>query len=167
MFQVNDYIFYGSGGICRVEAVCEEPFEGAPKGVCYYVLHTLAEPKQVIWNPVENDRVLMRPVLTTSEIEALLSSLSSLSPLEGEGARALRDQYIAAIKSGLPELWGRVLITVRLRERAEAARLTRVTDAEHGFFDAAKRAIAAEIALAKGCDTAEAEATILSCLPQI
>ena len=167
MFKENDYIFYGSGGICRVEAVCEEPFEGAPKGVRYYVLHTLAEPKQVIWNPVENDKVLMRPVLTVAEGEALLSSLSSLAPLEGEGAKALREQYITAIKSGVPESWGRVLITVRLRERAEVARLTRVTDAEHGFFDSAKRSIAAELALAKGCATAEAEAAILSCLPEI
>ena len=167
MFKVNDYIFYGSGGICRVEAVCEEPFEGAPKGVCYYVLHTLSEPKQVIWNPVQNEKVLMRPVLTAEEAEALLASLSDLAPLEGDGAKALREQYIAAVKSGLPEMWGRVLITVRLRERAEAARLTRVTDAEHGFFDTAKRAIAAELALIKGCETAEAEALLLSYLPKI
>ena len=166
MFKVNDYIFYSSGGICRVDAICEEPFEGAPKGVCYYVLHTISEPKQVIWNPVQNDKVLMRPVLTLEEIDALLNTLALLPPLEGDGARALREQYIAAVKSGSPEAWGRVLVTVCHRERAAAARLTRVTDAEHGFFDSAKRLIAAEVALAKGCSIPEAEALITCHLPK-
>lgn len=166
MYKVNDYIFYGSSGICRVEAVCEEPFDGAPKGVCYYVLHTLSEPKQVIWNPVNNEKVLMRHVLTEAETDELLSSLSSLPPLEGEGAKALREQYITAVKSGQPEMWGRVLVTVCLRERAAAAKLTRVTDAEHGFFDTAKRLIACELALAKGCPVSDAEKTITACLPK-
>ena len=167
MFKVNDYVFYSSGGICRIDAVCEEPFEGAPKGVCYYVLHTLAEPKQVIWNPVNNEKVLMRHVLTDAEADELLDLFPTLPPLEGDGAKALREQYIAAVKSGQPTEWGRVLITVRLRERAEAVRLTRVTDAEHGFFDNAKRLIAAELALAKHCTCEEALETIESRLPSL
>lgn len=166
MFKVDDYIFYGSGGICRVDAVCEEPFDGAPKGVCYYVLHTVSEPKQVIWNPVANDKVLMRPVLTREEAMTLLDRLADLSPLEGEGAKALREQYITAIKSGLPDAWGRVLITVCLRERAAAAKLTRVTEAEHGFFDNARRLLGAEIALAEGCPLSEAEQMISARLPK-
>ena len=28
-FKTNDYIFYGTDGICQVDAVCENPFEGA------------------------------------------------------------------------------------------------------------------------------------------
>ena len=166
MFKINDYIFYSSGGICRVEDVCEEPFEGAPKGVCYYILHTTSEPKQVIWNPVNNDKVLMRPVMTLEEASALLDSLASLSPLEGDNAKALREQYIASIKSGMPENWGRVLVTVCLRERAAAAKLTRVTDAEHAFFDNAKRLIANELALAEGCTVPEAEKIISAHLPK-
>ncbi len=166
MFKVNDYIFYSSGGICRVEDICEEPFEGAPKGVCYYVLHTTSDPKQVIWNPVNNDKVLMRPVLTREEARALLARLTDLTPFEGDGAKALREQYITSIKSGMPESWGRVLVTVCLRERAAAAKLTRVTDAEHGFFDNAKRLIANELALAEGCTVPEAEKIISAHLPK-
>ncbi len=165
MFKINDYIFYGSGGICRVENICEEPFEGAPKGVCYYVLHTLSEPKQVIWNPVQNDKVLMRPVMTKSDCDALLSSLSSLSPFVGDSAKVLREQYINAIKSGHPSSWGRILVTVKARERAAEAKLVRVTDAEHNFFDNAKRLIVNELALAKGISLADAEELLLFYLP--
>lgn len=159
-FKEGDYIFYGSGGICRIDSICEMPFEGAKEGVPYYVLHTLAEPKQVIWNPVENDKVLMRAVLTRDEAENVLSSLTSLTPLEAPCAKLLREQYIGAMKSCDPTEWARVIHTYSVRRRAAEAKLLRVTEAERNFHDNAIRLLAAEVALVLGATYAEAEARI-------
>ena len=70
MFEINDFVFYGMTGICRIDAICENPFEGAPAGVLYYVLNTLTEPKQTIFNPVVNEKVRIRPVMT--ECDAIM-----------------------------------------------------------------------------------------------
>ena len=157
MFKVNDYVFYGANGICRIDAIKKEPFQGAPADVLYYVLHTISEPKQIIWNPVTNDKVPMRYVMTRDESEQFFLVLPTLSPLEGSSAKQLRDAYIGAIKSGDPVLWGRILRTYRMRLHLAEAKLARVTDAERNFYDNARRLLAHEIALATGIDLAAVE----------
>lgn len=147
MFEVNDYVFYGVNGVCQIDDIRQEPFDGAPKGILYYVLHTLSEPRQIIFNPVNNEKVRMRHVMSKSEAKDFFSLLPTLSPLEGSSAKQLRDAYISAIKSGEPTAWGRVLCTYRTRLRLADARLTRVTDAERAFYENARRMLAAEIGL--------------------
>lgn len=148
MFNVNDYVFYGANGICRIDDITKEPFAGAPKDVLYYVLHTLSEPKQTILNPVTNEKVPMRYVMTREESEQFFLLLPTLAPLEGSSAKQLRDAYIGAIKSGDPILWGRILRTYLTRLHLAEAKLARVTDAERNFYETARRLLAQEIALA-------------------
>ena len=164
MFKENDFIFYGCAGICKLDAICEQPFEGARTGVSYYVLHTLNEPRQIIYNPTDNDRVLMRHIMTPSEAEEYLRVLSSLSPLEGESARELREGYLTAVKSGLPSEWGRILRTYVTRRRLSEAGLARVTDAEQSFFDQARKLLSEELALVLSISLSEAEARITQAL---
>ena len=160
MFKVNDYVFYGVNGVCQVDDICTEPFEGAPVGVLYYVLHTLSEPRQTILNPVANDKARMRYVMTKEEADAFFSLLPTLSPLDGDTAKQLRDAYISAIKSGEPSEWGRVMRTYLSRLRLADAKLTRVTDAERGFYESARRLLASEIALALSLPVNEVEARL-------
>lgn len=148
MFKVNDYVFYGANGVCQIDDICTDPFEGAPKGLLYYVLHTLSEPRQTILNPVTNDKVRMRCVMTEAEAVGFFSLLPTLSPLEGNSAKQLRDAYIDAIKSGDPAAWGRVMCTYCTRLRLAEAKMTRVTDAERNFYESARRMLAIEISLA-------------------
>lgn len=162
MFKVNDYVFYGVNGVCRIDDICSAPFEGAPKDVLYYVLHTLSEPRQTIFNPVTNEKVRMRYVMTNREAEDFFSLLPTLSPLEGNSAKELRDAYITATKSGEPSEWGRIMRTYTARVRLSDAKLTRVTDAEKNFYENARRMLATEIALALEMSLAEVEARLTS-----
>ena len=157
MFEVNDYVFYGMTGICRIDDICENPYEGAPKGVLYYILHTLTEPKQTIINPVSNEKVHIRHVMTKEDAEAFFSLLPTLPALEGSSAKQLRDAYIASVKSGDPTAWGRILRTYRARLHLAEAKLARVTDAERNFYEQALRLLGAEIALALSISLSEAE----------
>lgn len=160
MFKVNDYVFYGANGVCRIDDICTEPFDGAPAGLLYYVLHTLSEPKQTIWNPVTNEKVAMRYVMTRAESENFFLILPTLAPLEGNSAKQLRDAYISAIKSGDPMLWGRIMRTFLTRMRLAEAKLARVTDAERSFYDSARRLLAYEISLATELPMPEVEARL-------
>ena len=162
-FKADDYIFYGTDGICQIDDICENPFEGAPAGVCYYVLHTVKEPRQTIWNPVDNERVLMRAVMTLEEIDALLYSLPSLEPFSAPNAKLLREKYIAGVKSGSPTEWGRVMQTYLFRLAIRDGSV-RVTDAERAFYDNAHTLLSEEIALVKVLSKAEAENIVDGCL---
>ena len=158
-FKVNEYIFYGTDGICRIDDICENPFEGAPAGVCYYVMHTISEPRQTIWNPVLNDRIPMRTLMREEDISALLREIKTLAPFSAPSTKLLREEYLGAIKGGIPTEWGRVLITYLSRSAVNDGTV-RVTDAEHGFFESAKALLSAEIALVCGIERQEADALI-------
>ena len=164
MFKVNDFVFYGVNGVCQIDDICTEPFAGAPNGILYYVLHTLTEPRQIIFNPVNNERVRMRHVMSEEEARNFFSLLPTLSPMEGSSAKELRDSYIKAIKSGEPTEWGRVMRTYRARLRLSDARLTRVTDAERSFYENARRMLATEIGLALSLPVSEVEGQLTDVL---
>ncbi len=150
LFKEGDYIFYGSGGLCRIDSICEMPFEGAKVGIPYYILHTLSEPKQTILNPSDNERVLMRPVMTKDEAMNIFAALPSLLPFEAPSSKLLREKYIAAIKSASPTEWGKILRTYETRRRASELRLLRVTEAERNFYTQAMALLCSEIALVLG-----------------
>ncbi|MBQ8908579.1 MAG: hypothetical protein IJY71_08370 [Clostridia bacterium] len=160
MYQINDIIFYGGTGICQVDDIRTEPFDGAPSDVLYYVMHTLHEPRQTIFNPVTNDKVFTRHLLTQEEAEEFLAGASSIEGLTAPSSKLLREEYTKTMKTYLPEGWVKVMRTFMEREAAAV----RVTDAERAFFEAAKRHLFTEIALAYGEEPKKAEARVWEAL---
>lgn len=163
MYQVNDYIVYGSAGVCQVDDIKQSPFEGAPDGILYYVMHTLCEPRQVIFNPVSNDRTFTRYLMTNEQATAFLAELDQITPLSAPNSKLLREEYNLAMKTYSPLGWGRVIRTFRQRLCAVASR---VTDAERGFYEAAKRNLCIELSLILGGTAKEMEEKLLSVLSE-
>ncbi len=160
MYQINDIIFYGGTGICQIDDIGTEPFDGAPKDVLYYVMHTLNEPRQTIFNPVSNDKVFMRHLMTKREAEDFLASVSAIEGLTAPSSKLLREEYTKEMKNYTPTGWVRVMRTFMERE----ATAVRVTDAERAFFEAAKRHLFTEVALAYGEDSKKAEERVFAAL---
>lgn len=161
MFQVHDYIVYGAAGVCQVDDIRENPFEGAPTGILYYVMHTLSEPRQVIFNPVSNDRVFTRYLMAREEATAFLSELQSVEALSAPSSKLLREEYSLAMKTYSPLGWGKVIRTFRKRLSEVSSR---VTDAERAFYESAKRNLCTELALAFGEQPKAIETKILELL---
>ena len=65
MYQIGQYIIYGSTGVCKVESLVEK----SPHGL-YYVLKPLYE-SGTIYTPAEHPKVFMRPVISRDEAEAV------------------------------------------------------------------------------------------------
>ncbi len=164
LFKEGDFIYYGSGGLCRIDSICEMPFEGARADVPYYILHTLSEPKQTILNPIDNEKVLMRAVMTKAEAEAVLCALPALEPFEAPNSKLLREKYIAAVKSASPMEWGKILRTYETRRRASELRLARVTEAERNFHTQALSLLCAELSLVLDRPFAEISSLIATVL---
>lgn len=161
MYQVHDYIVYGAAGVCQVDDIRENPFEGAPAGVLYYVMHTLSEPRQIIFNPVSNDRVYTRYLMGKEEAMKFLSALETIEALSAPSSKLLREEYSLAMKTYSPTGWGKVIRTFRKRLSEVSCR---VTDAERGFYESAKRNLCTELALIFGETPKAVEARVLEIL---
>lgn len=64
MFEVGDFIIYGSNGVCRVENVGSMDMKGVPSDKMYYTLVPVYSSKTKVFTPVDNAKVIMRPVIS-------------------------------------------------------------------------------------------------------
>ena len=84
MFQPDELLVYGTTGVCRVEGVTRLNQTGPDRNRQYYVLKPLLQ-DGVIYTPVDNQKVPMRPVITAEEAETLIDLIPTI---QAEACRA-------------------------------------------------------------------------------
>ena len=162
VFVAGDYIFYGAGGVCKIDAVLSAPLEHMPKDRMYYVMHSLDDPSGVIYVPVDSEMVFLRPLLTREEAEALLLRVSEILPIEESNAKLLRERYLAAMRTHCPDEWVRVVKTVRRRREAMGnGRPARLSETERSFGESASHHLERELSLVLGLRGEELERYVL------
>ena len=82
MYQTGDLLIYGSTGVCRVLSIDrrQDYVDGIKQDKLYYQLKPLHQ-GGVIYTPVDNSKVVMRPVISREEAEALIDTIPTLQPL--------------------------------------------------------------------------------------
>ena len=157
MFEKGETVYYGTAGVCKVSDICRSPFD-KNDGRMYYVL----EPNDfsdgtIIYAPVENSQVLLRPLMTAREAEELIASLSAMEPMEILNEKHRREEYRAALRNGTPGSIARMIKTICLRKRAAAKIQKKVSDTDTEFDKLARKALLGELAAVMGTDVHEAE----------
>ncbi len=76
MYQVGDFVVYGSHGVCRVEAVGTLEFNRVNDGNTYYTLNMQNQACKICI-PTDTS-VFMRPVITCAEAQKLISLIPSI-----------------------------------------------------------------------------------------
>ncbi|MGN0660059.1 MAG: CarD family transcriptional regulator [Emergencia sp.] len=77
MYEIDDLIMYGSTGVCRVCDITKPDFAAEDEDKLYYVLEPLYQ-SGVIYAPVDNEKVFMRPVITESEAKDLIDNIPKI-----------------------------------------------------------------------------------------
>ena len=166
MFEVGEYIVYGTNGICRVEEVCKSPYDKSdPRD--YYLLVPVNNPmSSTIYTPVNNERVPMRRLMTVAEIDALISDMPAIELLVVPIEKQRRDLYRNIIGTLSPKGYVQIIKTVhRRREELTAAhKHFPVTDLEYGRL--AKHLLYSECAHVLGLAEDSMEQYIADRLPQ-
>lgn len=105
MFEIGDMIVYeGSNSVCRVSDITGLAGQGDGDRL-YYVLKPLQQ-DCVIYNPVDNTQVFMRPVITREEAERLIDTIpemedetASTTALRFQETKQIAQHYDAIIKT--------------------------------------------------------------------
>jgi Transcriptional regulators, similar to M. xanthus CarD len=74
MYEVDDLIMYGGTGVCKVSDITTPEFESREENRLYYVLEPLYQ-SGVIYAPVDNHQVFMRPVISADEANDLIDTI--------------------------------------------------------------------------------------------
>lgn len=115
MFKINDYVVYGSNGVCRVQDI--EKMSLRNQELEYYILSPVYNDKMTIKTPVNNKNVLMRELMSKNEVMSLIQGISKNETVEIEDARKKIQEYKAIIKRGNAEELIKVINSIRLEER--------------------------------------------------
>lgn len=150
MFEINDFVFYGSEGVCRIDDIVSSPFSDVKTEGKYFVLHSLHGKTGTMFVPVAASDRLMRRIMSKSELGKLLSRMDSLPLIVESNLKQLKEKYSEAMRSGKPDEWVRVIKTVYDRTVNGRSNGRKVSDAERAFSENAKKYLYMEISTVLG-----------------
>ena len=150
MFEINEYVFYGSEGICKIDDIVSSPFSDVKNDSKYYVLHSTHGGKSTAFVPLDGAERLIRSVMTKNDISLLISSMERIELFEECNLKQLKEKYQLAIRSGVPTEWVRVIKTVCDRVINGRDGGKKVSDAEKALADNAKKFLYKEISIVLG-----------------
>ncbi|MCQ2497081.1 MAG: CarD family transcriptional regulator [Lachnospiraceae bacterium] len=99
MFDIGDFVVFGSDGVCRVEAVGSLDIDGVSREKLYYTLVPVGKTGNgCIFAPVEGKKVTVRRVINTEEANALINEIALIERLHVEDDRKREERYKQVIQ---------------------------------------------------------------------
>ncbi|MBR3052609.1 MAG: hypothetical protein IKG59_00595 [Firmicutes bacterium] len=100
MFKENDLVIYGATGVCRVSAIGRPDFVQTSEETLYYYLEPVYQ-SGIIYAPVENGKVVMRPIISAEEAREMLDGIDKVegAPICSGSMQQLSQQYQNCIES--------------------------------------------------------------------
>lgn len=160
MYKIGDHVVYGSNGVCLVTDVCASPFDKKDERT-YYVLKPVSGARSsVIYTPVGNPHVLMRPLMDAAALDSLLLRVDEIPLLEVPNEKSRREAYRTVIASGQLEALVALIKTVMERRVAFSGTQRRLPEFEMEYDGQARRHLFAELSLVLGRPTEELSRTL-------
>ncbi len=99
MFLVNEFVQYGTTGVCKIVDIRKEKFGGTAEKE-YFVLEPVYTDKSVIYAPVEKAATTMRKTLTVEAVKALIKAMpdEQIAWIDSDSQR--KEKFTSAIKEG-------------------------------------------------------------------
>ena len=150
MFQVDEIIVYGKQGVCKIVAKGKLDMSMIDKNKEYYTLVPCKEKKSVIYAPVENNKTVMRHVLTPEEVNSLLKEIPTLKEIRVENERERESCYKEILGSCNCRELIRILKTLYLRKQSRIENGKKITAVDERYFYLAEEQLYGELSFVLG-----------------
>jgi CarD family transcriptional regulator len=149
MFKIGDYVVHGKAGVCRVTDITEREVPGGEGSASYYVLDPVYG-RFVVYSPVDNNAVYLRPVISRDDALRLIDLIPNIQaePYVNSKQPELVQHYTEIIKShDCKEL---VELTMSLYSKQRLAEESKGTfgSIDKRFIHQAEDALFGELAIA-------------------
>ncbi len=152
MFQVGQYIVYGSTGVCEVEKIGTIDIPGMSSDRIYYTLRPYYEKKSTVFTPVDNHKVIMRPIIDKEEALAIIDEMESLGRLQITDEKKRELEYKECfMKCDCRELV-KLMNTIEERRQQRIAQGKKVTAKDDRYYHMAEDNLHGEFAVALGIE---------------
>ncbi len=162
MFNVGEYVIYGSQGVCRVESIGPLELSGISKDKQYYTLSPIYQAESKVYAPVDNNKVVMRHILTKSEVEALIGRICDIDTIIVANDRLRETVYKEALHTCNCEDLIKIIKTIYIRKQDRIREGKKSTNSDERYLKLAESALYGEFALVLDMKRDEVESYITS-----
>ena len=147
MYSVGDFIIYGSNGVCKITDIGPMKMAGAVKDKLYYTMVPCYIRDSEIFTPVDNDRVVMRKVMSREEAEEFIGSIDDIENLEIIEEKRRELEYKQAVLTCNPRILVELIKTINARVQERTAEGKKVTASDSKYFHLAEESLCGELAI--------------------
>ena len=155
MFKINDYVVYGSNGVCKVTDIEQVTLRN--EELEYYILSPVYNEKMTIKTPVNNQKILMRELMTKAEIVNLLKEISKNETVEIEDSRRRVEEYKAIIRRGNAEELIKVINSIKLEKDEKISIGKKLNKTDEDIMISASKQLYQEMAIVLDIDVDEVQ----------
>lgn len=148
MFESGEYVIYGTKGVCKVDSVCSMDLGGGDRD--YYCLLPIDDSDGRIYTPVDNDKVVIRRVLSKKEAIELIDRIPDIEQVWISDEKQREADYKKAIHSCDCYELIRIIKTMYLRTQERIARGMKSTVIDERYLKEAEKNLYSELSLAIG-----------------
>ena len=147
MFDVGDFVIYGNSGVCKIKEIGPMKMPGAVKGKLYYTMVPCYIRDSEIFTPVDNERVVMRKVMSKEEAEDFIDSISDIEKLEIIEEKKRELEYKQAVLKCDPRVLVELIKTIQERMDYRISVGKKVTASDAKYFHIAQDSLCGELAI--------------------
>ena len=155
MFNVGDYIVYGTSGVCKVEEVTTMDMEGVPNDRLYYILKPVYISKSTIMTPVDNTKVVMRSVMTREEVDDLIDGMEGVETESINDDKKRGEKCKSVLASCESRELVRMIKSLHNRNQRRLAQGKKLTSGDERYFHMAEDSLYGEMAITLNIDKSE------------
>lgn len=167
MFEAGDYIVYGNNGVCRVEKVGTIELSDTPKDKMYYTLCPYYLKGRTIFTPVDNEKVIMRRILTKEEAIELIDDIKNIDLFWISDEKRREMEYKEALKKCDCREAVKIIKTIYLRKKSRIAEGKKLTTGDEKYFHMAEESLYGEMAISLGMNKDEVKEYVIERVGQL
>lgn len=144
MFKIGDYVVYGNSGVCKVEDI--GPLSIGSQDKDYYTLIPVYGKNSKLYTAVDSDKVVIRPIMTRQESDALIDAMEEISELSICDEKRREDIYKETMRTCDCKEWVRIIKTLYTRKMDRISRGKKVTSSDERYLQMAEENLFGELA---------------------
>ncbi len=164
MFDVGDYVIYGSEGVCRVGAIGRLDLDGKKTEKLYYTLFPVYVSGTKVYTPVDNTKIVMRAIISKEETNRLISEIPDMGPIEVPDERSREQIYKEVLKNCDCRDLVRLIKTVYTRRQKRLSGGKKVTAVDDKYYKNAEAQLYGELAIPLELKREEVRDYITGCI---
>lgn len=147
MFEVGDYIVYGNNGVYKVDEIGSMNIQGISKERLYYTLIPVYAKESRVFTPTDNEKVMMRPIISKEEAWALIDDIKNIEVLDFINEKQKENVYKEALRTCDCRELIKIIKTVYLTRQSRIAEGKKLTMSDKKYLDIAEESLFGEFAL--------------------